>query len=496
MNYSMLSHVKRQINNRIAQVVQERAEGDNSRYLGTGIVLFVREVLGVEPKPYQIEILVAFATTRRASARGPHGLGKSAVAAWCVLWLVSVFDCDVKVVTTASSWRQLERYLWPEIRKWTMRAKWYLVGLDVEVGRELLNLSLRIGEREAFAAASDNPATLEGAHATVIGYVFDEAKAIPDPTWDAAEGAFSQDGLGGRMAFALAISTPDGPSGRFYDIHARAPGFEDWWVRHVTLQEAIDAGQVSQQWVDQRRAQWGEDSEIFKRRALGEFAASGEDNVVPLDWVELANQRWLEFSDKLRDADEETLALLEGKPTCYGVDPARYGTDKSAFAKVRALFVEWVQLFGKLGTMELTGKVAATANFDDYIGVDVIGIGAGVVDRLAELGYNVEGVNVAEGSNLLDESGEIGFANLRSALWWMMRDLLNPAYNKNLMLPPDDQLTRELTIPHWRLLSRGVIQVESKDDIRKRLGRSTDSADAVILGVYMSVMGSSSGVWV
>lgn len=88
--------------------------------------------------------------------------------------------------------------------------------------------------------------------------------------------------------------------GRFYDIHSRKPGYEDWTVRHVTLGEAIKAGRISPDWAEQRKRQWGEDSAIYQNRVLGEFAASDEDAVVPLAWVEAAVERWHAWNDAVR----------------------------------------------------------------------------------------------------------------------------------------------------------------------------------------------------
>lgn len=111
--------------------------------------------------------------------------------------------------------------------------------------------------------------------------------------FDAAEGAFSGTG----ETFALAISTPGEPMGRFYDMHRRKPGYEEWWVKHVTTQESIDAGRVSAEWVENRKRQWGETSAVYQNRVAGEFAASDEDTVIPLSWVEIANERWRELNE-------------------------------------------------------------------------------------------------------------------------------------------------------------------------------------------------------
>ncbi len=141
--------------------------------------------------------------------------------------------------------------------------------------------------------------------------------------------------------------------------------------------------------------------------------------------------------------------------------------------------------------METTGHVAGVlAGSGGAAIVDVIGIGAGVVDRLREMKrddratYRVVPFNAAEHTEWRDASGELAFANTRSAAWWNLRELLDPAQGKEVALPPDDLLTGDLTAPHWRMTSGGKVQVESKDEIRKRLGRSTDDGDAVVMALW------------
>lgn len=229
-----------------------KPQDEHLRYDGEdGIIRFASEILHITLTSYQEDILRTLVTHRRIAVRGPHGLGKTTLSAIVVLWAVATSTTDTKIVTTASAWRQLTKFTWPEIRKWASKADWDKLGIKIRIGKELLELSIKLPNREAFAVASDNPALIEGAHASRLVYVFDEAKAIPIGTWDAAEGAFS--GAGGdtvNEAYALAISTPGESSGRFYDIHARKAGLEDWAVRHVTLQEAVAAGRISSEWAD------------------------------------------------------------------------------------------------------------------------------------------------------------------------------------------------------------------------------------------------------
>lgn len=213
----------------------------------------------------------------RTSVRGPHGLGKTALASWVLLWFALTRDGrDWKVITTASRWRQLTIYLWPEVHKWSRRLRWDLIGRPPFNERsELQTLSLKLMTGAASAVASDNPASIEGAHADYLLYIFDESKEIQAGTFDAAEGAFSNVGnVAGNEALALAISTPGEPQGRFYEIQARKPGYEDWQVRRVSLEEVIQAGRVGPEWAEQRKQQWGEKSAVYQNKVLGEFDIS------------------------------------------------------------------------------------------------------------------------------------------------------------------------------------------------------------------------------
>ena len=435
---------------------------------------FVHECIrfreGEGPTAYQDEILERVTDMGRIAVRGPHGLGKTAVASWIILWFALTRDGrDWKIPTTASAWRQLTKYLWPEVRKWARRVRWDKVGRPIFNERlELLSLSLKLKTGEAFALASNDVSAIEGAHATHLLYVFDEAKAIPDDIWDGAEGAFASPAEGAE-ALALAISTPAEPVGRFYDIHSRRPGFEDWWVRHVTLEEAIAAGRIDHQWAEQRRRQWGEKSAVYQNRVLGEFASSEAEGVIPLAWVEAANQRWHDWDDAGRP--------LEGEMTSAGIDVARSGQDKTVMALRYGNIITELRRTSREDTMQTTGRVVAVLTLGGRAIVDVIGIGAGVVDRLREQGRNVVAFNAAERSDMRDKSGELGFANKRAAAWWNLRELLE---TEPIALPPDDKLIGDLTAPHWSVQSGGRIKVEGKDDIKKRIGRSTDDGDAVV----------------
>ena len=412
-------------------------------------------------------------THRRLCARGPHSLGKTCLIALACHWfaLTNDRDTDWKIPITASAWRQLSKFAWPEIHKWSKRIRWDVVGRGpYNVRLELLALSLKLDTGEAFALASDNSALIEGAHASRMLYIFDESKTIPVDTWDSAEGAFAS-----GDCYWLALSTPGEPNGRFYDIQAKRPGYDDWYVRHVTKEEAIASGRMSRDWAESRAKQWTEKSAVYINRVEGNFASSEEDGVIPLSWVEAANQRWLEWQD----------AKTEGTFTCVGADIARSGVDKTVMALRFGNVITELRRTSLEDTMQTTGRVVGIMQkYGGYAVVDVIGIGAGVVDRLREQKYDTRSFNASEHTDRTDGHNEFGFTNVRGGAWWNMREMLDPANGHNVALPPDDLLTGDLTSPHWKVMSGGKIQIESKDDIKKRIGRSTDDGDAVVMAFW------------
>ena len=171
----------------------------------------------------------------------------------------------------------------------------------------------------------------------------------------------------------------------------------------------------------------------------------------------------------------------EGEPVEIGADIARFGSDKTVFAPRRGHKVLPLTEYSKQDTMETAGQlvIAHRETRATSIKVDVIGIGAGVYDRAKELKLPVSAINVAESAQEPER-----FLNLRSELWWNLRELLdpNPAMNPNpVALPPDDELLADLSSVKYRIDSRGRIVVEPKEETKKRLGRSPDRADAVIL---------------
>lgn len=431
---------------------------------------------------YQDEGLDRLVHDYKVCIRSLHGTGKTTTEAVAILWFALTRDAlgseeeNWKCATTAGAWRQLRDYLWPEVHKWARLLDWEKIGRPpFKVGTELLKFNLHLQHGSATSVASDDPALIEGVHANQVLYIFDEAKSISPDTFDAAEGAFASPGGG----YALACSTPGEPNGRFYDIQVQKEGYEDWTPIHISLPRALRSGRTTKGWADKRARQWGNDSALYANRVLGEFHTADEDGVIPLAWVEAANERWL--------ARVKSEMPPEGSVDRVGVDVARSGDDKTVLALRWGTRIMEIRDSFHEDTMKTTGRVGGvlTANSGASAIVDTDGLGAGVTDRLREQGYDVDAFHAGAKTENKDRSGELGFINVRSAAWWHMREILDPAYGSEVELPPNDTLLSDLCSPHWKITSNSRIQVESKDEIKARIHRSTDFADGVVQAFWV-----------
>lgn len=433
---------------------------------------WVQDFVDINLPEYMRKVLQAIEDGyRRIAIHGPHGIGKSVFGSLIVPWAGST-STDCKIPTTASAWRQLEKYLWPEIHKWNAKIHWEKIG----IAPNLLTLSeIFAGDSQAFAVASDNAATIEGAHAVRVVYIFDEAKAIPVDTWVAAQGAFSTEG----DHIHIALSTPGDCSGVFYDICSRKTGYEKWKVIHVSARDAIRAGRMSISWAREMRSIFGKDSPVYQNRVWGLFAKDSDDSVIPLSWVDAAIERWHRWKDE--GCKREGVHII-------GADTAGQGVDKTVFAHRFGKVITHLDRFGKSRPMECAGQLKIAMGADAKVHLDVcFGEGAGTADRLKEFpecAARVIPVKASEGTDQTDRSGHIHYANVRAAMWWNMREMLDPENKEEICLPDDPLLIGDLTAPRRKFRSNGDLLIESKDDIKARIGRSTDDGDAVVQAFY------------
>ena len=206
----------------------------------------------------------------------------------------------------------------------------------------------------------------------------------------------------------------------------------------------------------------------------GDFEAGLEDDpwaVFPTAWIEAAQKRWAPKSPR-------------GEMMSMGVDVARGGKDSTVIALRHADW--WFDNLVKLPGSQtpdgetVAGQVIARRRDSAPIHLDVIGVGSSPYDILRTAKQQVIGVNVAEKATGTDKSGRLRFSNLRSQLYWQLREALDPANDTGIALPPDPQLLADMAAVNWRM--QGVtIYVDSREDIYKRIGRSPDTVSAVIL---------------
>lgn len=432
----------------------------------TDPVRFCREVLGAEPFAWQQDAMNRISgpdPVRRLSVRSGHGVGKTAcVSMLCVHKLVTTYP--VKVIVTAPSASTLGSGLLPEIKSWLKKLPIYLQNLfEVRSDKIMLKADPDAAFIEARTASADRPESLAGIHSQNVLIVCDEASGIPENVYEAAAGSMSTEG---SQTILIGNPTRTG-SGLFARSHNELKGIV-WDTMHVSCLTVPEI--VSDEFVTEMRESHGEESNEFRIRVLGEFAATDDTALIGRDIVE--------------DAMVRDIALNMFEPIVYGVDPARQGSDRQVICKRRGNVVLGFKIFRNLDLMQFVGQIVNEAKQDrpDEIIVDVIGIGAGVADRLRELGLNVRDCNVAE-SSAMNPSAE----RLRDELWLSVRDWLRARACK---LPEDAVLREELCAPTYSYTSTGKLKVESKDGMRKRLRRSPDLADALCL----TFAGAAAGV--
>lgn len=207
----------------------------------------------------------------------------------------------------------------------------------------------------------------------------------------------------------------------------------------------------------------------------GDFSVGHDDDpwqVIPTAWVRAAQERW-------RD---------DGRPpktglSCVGVDVARGGEDKTVLARRYGTWLAPLEKHAGSSTPDgasVAGLVFKALTEGGVAAVDVIGVGSSVYDTLRAQRAAVVPINFAAGVDQRDRARVLSFANVRAFAYWSLREMLDPDKGDGLALPPDRALLADLTAPHWQMRPTGVL-VESKEDIKKRLGRSTDDGDAVAL---------------
>lgn len=457
------------------------ADADRHAIYAADPVAWARDILGVHLWSKQAEIARAVVDNRQVAVQSAAGIGKSFLAAVLALWFGSVhIPNETKIVTTAPSADQVSLILWGEIRKHH--------DVGQLPGRVLLNNRWMAPDDKYVLGFGRKPpdyarSAFQGSHATHMLIIVDEAGGIAENMWANIRAIAT-----GKDVTILAIGNPDDSSSLFHEMcidpdsgwHViKVSAFDTPNFTDEDVPDAVAEALPSLESVELARRTWGEHNPYYLAKILGEWG-DAEDGLIPLAWLTKAVARWRAYFETPHDRDPIGRCV-------FGVDVARFGDDKTVVAKRIGEVVYGLEVFSGLDNVEVADLVET--RLLDVPGsvsiVDADGLGAGVVDVLRHRGRPVVAFSAGAGTKRRDATGTQRFTQVRSAAWWHMRELLNPALGSSICLPDHPKLIAELASVKWPEDPGNIIQVERKADIRKRLGRSTDHADAVIQAFWL-----------
>lgn len=413
------------------------------------------------------EIIHGVKNHPKVAVKAGHSVSKTYTAARIALWFLYT-HFPATVVTTAPTNKLVEDVLWREIRDAHARAK-------VPLGGELLKTKLDLGEKWFATGFSTRPETItkeatgfQGYHNENVLVIFDEAAGIAKEIWDAAESLQAS----GHCRF-LAIGNPTSSRGEFVRC------FRDPEYKKITIsvldtpnykndEEAIP-GLSGRSFVARIKRRYGEESNYYKARVLGEIPEDDVDTIIRIsDYEKACKREILSYGPKRR--------FIAG-------DPAD-GGDESVFYLMEETNILDELIFQRKGTMQTAGRVKVFSQRNNrgievnwYVG-DSIGIGKGVSDKLRELGMNV--IDVISSERQRSGVPEIYF-NRRAQLWSEGGDAFA---DEDIVLNWEDEILREQLTSVKQTIRNGRILVEDKKIIRKDLGRSCDRADAYLIGLF------------
>lgn len=408
------------------------------------------------PDDWQLELLAdvgerltADPSTRiRSAVRSGHGVGKSTVTAWIILWAMSTRP-HLSGVVTANTGTQLATKTWRELALWHKRL------INRDWFRWTATKFHHVDHPESWFTAAipnteHNSEAFAGLHSRYVLVIFDEASAIPDRIWEVTLGAMTTPG-----ALWFVFGNPTRNTGAFRQCFG-AQGHR-WIQRRI---DARDAKMADRAYLQELVEDYGIDNDLVRVRVLGEFPRASDTQFIPVHHVEAAQARSLEVRE------------FAQYPKVIGVDVARFGTDSSVIVVRQGPKVFEPRVLEQIDTMQLAAHVADLARREQptAIHVDETGLGAGVVDRLREVGLPVFGVNFGASPN-----DPRTFANKRSELWGALRDWLATP----VQLPPGARLREELIGPEYGYDASMRIVLERKDSMRRRGLASPDIADAI-----------------
>ena len=434
---------------------------------------WLERTLGVRLWGKQRAIVESIRDNVKTAVRSSNAVGKTFLAACLIPWyLTACAPCYV--VTTSSNWAGVASILWPQLRRLMHGIKLHD---DLGLGGEILQTAWEIGPQwGAVGVSTKTPENFAGFHSpNGVLVIIDEASALTAEISDAILGLVAS---GGRSR-VLMIGNPLRPSGPFYEAFYPSAGASTWVCHHVSALECpnvlegkqVIPGLASKEWVEDRRAEWGENSPAFRARVLGEFPDTAEDSLIGLESI----------SDSESKVPE--VAQQAGEFLRMGVDTARFGDDETVFIvrdEHRVVMIEGHRSWRETEIAGRTKSLLVEFGLNPRnVSIDNTGgYGAGAVDILREQGISVNAVNF--GADAYDKEQ---FANVRAEMYWRLKLAIEAGFSIG---DCGRALGGQLAAIRKQYDSKGRIKIEPKENIKKRVGRSPDHADALALTFVQS----------
>jgi phage terminase large subunit len=434
-------------------------------------------VFGVHLWTRQSEFLRLVAANPRVACRSGHKCGKTLAIAILAWWFVLTRP-EGRVLITAPTDRQVRRLAWREIRRLCRLAK--ARGYDLPTPALAPDTGIQFDDgREVIGFSTDTPENMAGFSGAEVLVLVDEASGVSKEIFEAIQGNLA----GG--AIMVLISNPTQSSGQFFDaFHSER---DAWALMHMSSEEvarenigpARVRGLAAQEWIDDRRKSWGVDDPRYQVRVAGNFPIGASNTVVSLGLLESAFNRW-------GTADP-------GATLNVGVDVARFGDDDSVVRPVRGLVALPARSAHGYDSTQVAALVKQTIrdhrepNGRVSVRIDASGgYGSGVADLLRtwneaeELGVFVQIIEVSAAERSSDPTK---YDRRRDELWFGIREWLESGGTIDRDAEPEE-FEEDLLTPRYSFArASGAIKVESKDEIKKRTGRSPDHGDAFALAV-------------
>lgn len=433
------------------------ASSDNAaklrkRYYGKP-ALFCEEILGMDLDTWQEELCGLFHSRERFAVASGHSSGKSALSAGLILYFLAVHP-DPVVIVTANTAAQLRDKTWRELAKWhnsSLIKGWF----EWSATRYCLKAAPETWFASAVPNTPHSAESFAGAHAKHILMIFDEASAIDEAIWEVAEGATASPG--GYRKW-LVWGNPTRNSGSFFECFHRFR--HRWTCKQIDTRgcKYADQSQIKE-WAED----YGEESDFFRVRVLGQFPQQSDRQFIGSVLVNAAAERKLQRE------------MYEIAPIVIGVDVARFGDDQSVIVVRQGLKLLKMLKYREIDTMQLASIVANLIDTDkpDAVFVDDGGVGAGVVDRLHQLGYRRQVLGVNFGAAATESAV---YANKRAEMWARLK-----AWLEQGQIQDDQELISDLVGPEYQFDLKERMILEKKVDMKKRGLQSPDCGDALAL---------------